>query len=72
MIKQETIDWFREKFPQVHPLVMQRSVERARTHGELFDILSELPECPFVWSEETRRWVSTKDIFQAANFKKFN
>jgi hypothetical protein len=69
MITQETIEGLKKKFTEIHPLVFYRSFERAKTGGELFDILDAFPkEFPVVWNEETKRWVTTKDIYQSANF----
>jgi hypothetical protein len=51
MIEQKIIDSLKEKFADVHPLVFQRSLEHAKTAGELFDILDTLPDLPFTWDE---------------------
>jgi hypothetical protein len=46
-----------------------RSAERAKTPGELFDIVSTIPsEYPVIWDEGVRRWVYTEDNLQAAKF----
>lgn len=51
-------------------MIFQRSLERSKTGGELFDILSKMPKSfPIVWCEEEKQWKHTKDIFQAKNFK---
>lgn len=53
-----------ERYPQVHPLLFHRSMEKAVSHGELFDILESLPEeYPIVWDDKQRKWVST-DLLQ--------
>ena len=62
MIDTETINALRERHPEVHPLLFQRSVEHAETAGELFDILESLPPLPVSWSEKKRRWVRIKDV----------
>lgn len=55
----------RHYFSHVHPLVFSRSVEKARSNGELFDILQEIPKrYPIFWHEESRRWVFTEDLLQ--------
>lgn len=60
----------RERYAHLHSLVFQRSVDKAKTHGELFDILETIPdEYPIVWDEEARRWVHTKDLLQAKTVK---
>lgn len=64
MITADIISGLRSKFP-VHPLIFQRSLERAKSGGDLFDILSTIPqEYPIVWSEDERKWLTTTDIFQ--------
>ena len=62
MIDAETINALRERHPEVHPLLFQRSVEHAETAGELFDILESLPPLPVSWNEKKRRWVRIKDV----------
>lgn len=54
----------RERYPQVHPLLFHRCVEKAKTNGELFDLLESLPEeYPIQWDDKQRVWVST-DLLQ--------
>jgi len=66
VIDAKVIDGLRKKFPQVHPLLFQRSVERATTCGELFDILTDIPnEKPLVWDEYSKRWATTADVTQS-------
>jgi hypothetical protein len=63
MIPQEVVDKLREKYHTVHPMIFLRSVERARSPGELFDILESLPkELPVVWDHQLRRWVISDDL----------
>lgn len=70
MISEEVIAGLKKQFPDIHPLIFHRSVEHSKTSGELFDILYSIPaEYPIVWSEEDKKWVTTKDLFQAKNFK---
>lgn len=53
-----------KKFSYLHPLIVQRSLEKAKSDGELFDILSMVPNTrPIIWSEKERRWIRT-DIFE--------
>lgn len=62
MITQEIIDGLRKRFSDVNFLIFKKSVEKARTPGELFDILSSIPEYPFMWDVERRRWVRIHDL----------
>lgn len=71
MIDKDVIDKLRERYSFLHPLLFQRSVERAKSPGDLFDILDTVPnEYPLIWDEDQRKWVTTKDLFQAASFVK--
>ena len=55
----------RKRYPNIHPLIFQRSVEKAETDGELFDILETIPqEYPLIWSEEKRSWQTTDNLLQ--------
>lgn len=60
----------KERFAHLHPLLFERSLERARTDGELFDILEDIPaDYPLVWDEELRRWVKPKDVLLGLDVK---
>jgi len=59
----------RIRFTNVHPLLFHRSIERATTNGNLFDILDTIPEFPIVWNDDIGRWEST-DLLQARSFEK--
>jgi hypothetical protein len=70
MLDQEVVEKLKERYPQIHPLLFNRSVERARSVGELFDILESIPnEYPIVWGESEHRWVFTNDILQKEGLK---
>ena len=70
MIDEEVIRKLKEKYSEVHPLLFCRTVERARSAGDLFDIMEALPnDLPIMWSEDSRRWVVTDDLSQSANFQ---
>lgn len=65
MTNDDIVRTLKDKYADVHPLMFNRSKEKAKTPGELFTILSTIPdELPIIWSEEERRWVHTKDLFQ--------
>jgi len=64
MIDESLVDGLRDNFKDVHPLIFHRSLERAVSPGDLFDILDTIPiEYPIIWNEDERRWKSTDDIF---------
>lgn len=64
-INDELLAGFRERYPDIHPLIFQRSVDKAESPGELFDILETFPdEYPLVWCDQERCWKKTEDVFQ--------
>lgn len=70
MIEQDIIDNLKQRYSNVHPLIFNRSVERAKDGGELFDILDSIPKTlPIMWDENIRRWVIVTDITQSDKFE---
>ena len=50
MLDFELIKKLKERYSNIHPLIFHRSVEHAKSNGELFDILDTIPEkFPIVW-----------------------
>jgi hypothetical protein len=65
----EAVEKLKERYPNLHPLIFQRSVERTNNFSELFDILESFPhKYPIVWNSENRRWMTTKDLSQVSKF----
>ncbi len=57
-----------QRYPRMHPLVLHRSLERAKSPGELFDFLEGFPqEMPIAWDHLGRRWITT-DLLQSKSF----
>lgn len=55
----------KERYSNLHPLIFQRSLEKAENNAELFDILETVPEkYPIVWDDKKRSWVFTDDLLQ--------
>ena len=55
----------KQRYPDMHPLIFQRSREKAKTNGELFDILETVPsEYPVLWCETERKWIHTTNLLQ--------
>lgn len=70
MLNQEIVDKLKQRYPDIHPLLFNRSIERARSDADLFDILETMPsEYPIVWSEDEHRWKHTRDVFQKEGMK---
>ena len=56
----------KERYSNLHPLIFQRSLEKAENNAELFDILETVPEkYPIVWDDEKREWVFTGNLLQS-------
>lgn len=63
----------KERYSHLHPLLFQRSLEKARSNGELFDLLEGMPkEYPIVWDDKDRVWKHTADLLQNQSLKKGN
>ena len=53
----DIVSVLKSRYANLPPLLLSRSIERARNETELFDILDGVPdELPLVWSIEERRW----------------
>lgn len=65
----EVQEAIRQRYQCLHPLIFQRSLEKARTNGELFDILDDIPvdKYPLKWCEDKRRWTYTEDLLQVCD-----
>lgn len=63
-------DKLKERYSDINSLIFQRSVDRAKSDVELFDILDTIPSTyPIIWDEKENRWVHTDDIFQSQSFR---
>ncbi len=70
MIDKKTIEQLRKKYNDIPPLIFHRSVERAESGGDLFDILDFFPEkYPVIWDEKVRKWSVTEDLTQVEKFQ---
>lgn len=63
MFQKAVISKLKEKYSHLHPLMFHRSMERAKTQGDLFDILDTAPSLPAVWCHRSSRWVQVDDVF---------
>lgn len=71
MIFEEVLSSFREKYAHLHPLVLQRSIERAKDASDLFEILESMPnKPPFSWDDEKRSWTKDLDVTCKNGLKK--
>jgi hypothetical protein len=68
-IDEEVVAKLRKRYKNIHQLIFHRSLERAETPGDLFDILDSFPDkYPLVWDDDERHWVATEDISQVGRF----
>lgn len=62
---EETQRQLQNRYPFLHPLIFQRSRERAKTNGELFDFLEGVPSSyPIRWNEDKREWETIRNIVE--------
>lgn len=61
VMKHEVVRKLRERYQGVPQVIFIRSLEKARTLGDLFDIVSTAPtKFPLEWNSNERRWVTSK------------
>ena len=69
MLDDAVVESLKERYNHIHPLAFHRSVERAESIGDLFDILDTFPKgCPIVWDDQSRRWVRAVDTSLSDRF----
>jgi len=69
MLDDDIIIKLKERYSNIHPLIFHRSQERAKTNGELFDILDSIPDIfPITWCENSHRWITSNDLLTAKEF----
>ena len=69
MIDAAIVEQLRVRFADIHPLIFHRSVERASTAAELFDILDTFPEhYPVAWDKDAHCWCTVHDITMRGDF----
>lgn len=70
MLDPNVVAKLKERYPKIHPLLFHRSFERAKSNGDLFDILETVPErYPLIWDENLRQWITTEDILLSSDFR---
>jgi hypothetical protein len=54
----------KNRYSHLHPLLIQRSIEKARSNTELFDILDQFDGLyPVIWGEDSYSWTKA-DLLQ--------
>ena len=72
MLDDKIVEALKLKYSHIHPLILHRSIERARSNGDLFDILYGIPSFPIVWSDSENGWVHTNDFYLTDDFIESN
>lgn len=71
MLDPIVIKQLRDKYCDIHPLMFHRSLQKATSNGDLFDILSTIPEkYPVRWNPFERRWVNVPEVKVGDDFMK--
>jgi hypothetical protein len=52
----------KQRYAHLHPLLFKRSLEKAVTDVQLFDLLDSIKTYPIAWSEENHSWENTSLI----------
>lgn len=69
-LSEKELSNFKSKYSGVHPLVFHRSLEKAVSALDLFEILESMPsKAPFSWNDDTRSWVVDEDIMGVERLK---
>jgi len=69
MLDTNVVAKLKERYPSLHPMIFNRSVERAKNLGHLFDILETIPNgFPLVWSDTNEGWEICTDVYQSREF----
>lgn len=69
MLDPNVVEKLRERHAKINPLIFYRSCERAKTNGDLFDILETIPKgFPLIWSEADHKWKKIKDLYLSEDF----
>ena len=69
MLDSNIVQKLKERYSFLHPLLFHRSVEKAKSNSELFDILDTVPqEYPLMWCEKENRWITVENFFQNEEF----
>ena len=70
MVNHSIAKHLKQRYNNIHPLIFQRSLDRAIDDADLFDILDSFPnKYPVVWNNNERRWTLTDDLFLKSSFK---
>jgi hypothetical protein len=52
----------KDRHKSLHPLIFHRSLEKACSDVELFEILEYIPDYPITWDQKKKSWVHVNDL----------
>ena len=65
------IEALKKRYVGLHPLLLHRSAERARSPSDLFEILESMPsKFPISWDDSKHMWVKDTDVIAQNQMKK--
>ena len=62
ILDDKIVDGFKKYYNKVHPIVFNRSLDKAENPVQLFEILEDIPKVPFTWNENKKKWTKVKDF----------
>lgn len=69
MLDKTIIEGLKKTYSHLHPLLFHRSTEKAKSNGELFDIVDTVPtKYPLTWNEKEGRWSTMEDPYLVNEF----
>jgi len=69
IMKREVIRKLRERYLNVPQVLFICSLQKAKTLGDLLDILDTFPaDFPVEWDGQERRWVTNWNLFPRSHF----
>lgn len=69
MLDKAIVDGLKKTYSHLHPLLFHRSLEKAKSNGDLFDIVDTVPhKYPLIWNEKENRWSNVDDPYFVKEF----
>lgn len=68
----EIIESLRKRYEKLNPLIFHRSLEKAESANDLFDMLESIPKnYPIFWDDSKKKWSRTNDFYDVKKVKQF-
>jgi len=69
MLDKTVVEALKKTYSNLHPLLFYRSTEKAKSNGDLFDIVDTVPhKYPLMWNEKENRWSNVADPYFMEQF----